>query len=165
MPRGMEEADVTPERQGLLPLTDAGRVRLREELDHLRGREPELRAHLQDEREQSGGDGAGAYRALEDLVRVQQRILQLEAALTAEGATAASPPDGTVSVGSRVTARDEGGRVHTFVIVSPMEADAGRGHISASSPVGVALLGRRAGAQTTVSVPTGTRTFTVLSVE
>lgn len=153
-----------PERQHFLPLTEAGRARLREELEHLCRREPGLRAHLQDEREQSGGEGAGVYQAFEELIRVQQRIIELEAALAAGPAEAARPPDGTVAVGSRVTARDEAGRVHTFVIVSPVEADAARGHISATSPVGAALLGCRAGAQVTVTVPTGTRTFTVLRV-
>ena len=52
-----------------------------------------------------------------------------------------------------------------FVLVSPLEAGAVRGHVSTASPVGAALLGRRAGDEVQVRVPAGQRVFTVLGVE
>lgn len=148
------------------PLTAAGRARLSEELDRLRTvREPELAALLHEARGQASAWEEGDYMALqEDLARVQGRIQELERSLTAERAEEAPHATGTVVIGSRVTARDEAGREHRFVIVSPVEADAARGHISAASPIGGALLGHRAGDNIAVKVPAGQRTFALLDV-
>ena len=150
-----------------VPLTDAGRARLREELDQLRlVREPQIAALLAETRNQASALEEGDYMALqEDLQRVQGRIQELERSLAAERVEEAPHPTGVVTIGSRVTARDNGGREHTFVLVSPVEADAARGHISSSSPIGAALVGRRAGEEVSVKVPAGVRTFTLLSVE
>jgi transcription elongation GreA/GreB family factor len=153
--------------QRLAPLTDAGRARLHEELNRLRlEREPAIAALLHDAREQASAWEEGDFMALqEDLARVQGRIQELERSLAADRADETRHPAGTVAIGSRVTAQDNAGRTHTFVIVSPVEADAARGHISAESPIGAALLGRRAGDEVSVKVPAGLRTFTLLTVE
>ncbi|MFN8559643.1 MAG: GreA/GreB family elongation factor [Dehalococcoidia bacterium] len=149
------------------PLTDAGRARLREELNQLRlVREPEIAAQLHEARSQATAWEEGDFMALqEDLARVQGRIIQLERSLAAERLDESAHPVGAVGIGSRVTVRDNTGREHTFVIVSPVEADAGRGHISAQSPIGAALVGGRAGAEVSVKAPAGMRAFTILSVE
>ena len=149
------------------PLTDAGRARLREELDQLRTvREPEIARLMHDARDQASAWEEGDFMALqEDLARIQGRIQELERSLAAERVEAAPHATGIVVIGSRVTARDNAGREHTFVLVSPVEADAGRGHISAASPIGAALVGRRAGESVSVKVPAGMRTFILLNVE
>ena len=102
--------------------------------------------------------------ALEDLVRVQRRIQELEPLLAAPPADL-EPPDGTITIGSQVTARDESGRERRFVLVSPLEAGAARGHVSTALPVGLALLGCRTGDRVQVQAPAGQRTFTVTEVE
>lgn len=149
------------------PLTDAGRERLSAELTFLRlTREPQLAAQLHDARDQASAWEEGDYMALqEEIMRVQGRIQELEASLAAERADTSTVPAGVVAIGSKVVARDASGREHSFVIVSPVEADASRGHISAASPIGAALLGMRAGLTVNVKVPAGMRTFTVVSVE
>jgi transcription elongation factor GreA len=149
------------------PLTDAGRARLREELDQLRTvREPEIAKLMHDARDQASAWEEGDFMALqEDLARVQGRIHELERSLAAERVEAAPHAAGVVAIGSRVTTQDNAGREHTFVLVSPVEADAARGHISAASPIGAALVGRRAGESVSVKAPAGVRTFTVLNVE
>ena len=48
--------------------------------------------------------------------------------------------------------------------VAPVEADARERRISASSPFGRALIGRKAGDQVTVELPRGISTITLLSV-
>jgi transcription elongation factor GreA len=149
-------------------LTAEGRAQLRAELDHLRHeREPEITALLRARREETDGwEASGYYLALqEELARVQHRIQELEAALTAVPGAAAPHPAGTVAIGSRVRVRNDADREHAYVIVSPLEADAGRGHISAASPIGAALLGHRTGDVVIVKVPAGLRTFTILHVE
>lgn len=157
---------MTTRTQRLAPLTDAGRARLNEELERLRTvREPEIAAALHDARQQASAWEEGDYMALqEDLARVHGRIQALERSLAAERAEDVPRSTGAVAIGSRVMVQDDAGREHSFVLVSPVEADAARGHISAASPIGAALLGHRAGEAVTVKVPAGVRTFTVLSV-
>lgn len=150
------------------PLTDAGRARLSEELYRLKTeREPQLAALLHEARDQASAWEESDYLALqEEVMRVQGRIQELERFLAAERAEETPRPVGVVAIGSKVTVRDRtSGRTQTFVIVSPVEADAGRGHISAQAPIGAALLGRRAGDEVTVKVPAGERRLTVLAVE
>jgi len=148
------------------PLTDAGRARLVEDLETLRSqREPQLAAQLHDARDQASAWEEGDYMALqEEIMRVQGRIIEIERSLAAERAEATPHAVGIVAIGSRVNVRDDAGREHSFVIVSPVEADAGRGHISSASPIGAALLNRRAGDTVAVKVPSGQRNFSVLAV-
>ncbi len=74
-------------------------------------------------------------------------------------------PDGTAVVGSRVVIRDDDGSLDTYTLVAPGEADARTGSISPDSPLGSALLGRRAGETAEVAAPSGTRWVTVERVD
>ena len=57
------------------------------------------------------------------------------------------------------------GRRARAVLVHPTESDAGRGRISVLSPVGRALLGRRAGHEVEVTLPSGdTRSLMIVAV-
>lgn len=67
-------------------------------------------------------------------------------------------PEGVVRMGSTVTYVDgSDGKRRTVTVVHPAQADAGPGRISVLSPIGRALLGRRAGSSTDVRSPTGHR--------
>lgn len=67
-------------------------------------------------------------------------------------------PEDVVKMGSTVTYLDgSNGRRRTVTIVHPAQADAGSGRVSVLSPIGRALLGRRAGSSTDVRSPTGRR--------
>jgi transcription elongation factor GreA len=71
---------------------------------------------------------------------------------------------GVVGFGSTVVVRDADGIEQTWRIVSSHDAAPGDGRLSAESPVAVALFGRAPGDQTSVSLPRGKRTLTVVSV-
>ncbi len=71
---------------------------------------------------------------------------------------------GIVSFGSTVVVRDEDGAEKTWRIVSSHDASPGKGLLSAESPVAQALLGKAQGEQSTVTLPKGKRTYTVVSV-
>ena len=145
-------------------LTTIGRTRLREELERLRTeREPQCWQRVRDLRDGAPAEDIEIMLALEEHQRVQQRIDEIERMLAQEPAGAVEP-DGTITLGSRVIAGDSTGKEHQFVLVSPLEAGTARGFISTASPIGVALIGRRAGEKIEVETPSGRRSFTVLSV-
>ena len=72
---------------------------------------------------------------------------------------------GTVSLGSKVDLVDEDtNEESTYEIVGTTEADVEMGRISNESPIGNALLGRRAGDTVKVAVPAGITTITIKKV-
>jgi transcription elongation factor GreA len=73
--------------------------------------------------------------------------------------------DGVVAIGRRVTLREEGGATWACSLVVPGDGDAEHGWVSAGSPLGSALLGRRAGDTVEVRAPGGRWPVTVVAVE
>ena len=72
---------------------------------------------------------------------------------------------GTVSLGSKVDFIDESnGELLTYEIVGTTEADVEAGKISNESPVGNALLGRKAGDNVKVLAPAGITSLTIKKV-
>jgi transcription elongation GreA/GreB family factor len=69
-----------------------------------------------------------------------------------------------VRIGSRVRVRDIDGDA-TFEIVEPESADAMADRVSAQSPLGSALLGRRVGDRVRFRAPDGVLVVTVVQVE
>jgi len=67
--------------------------------------------------------------------------------------------------GSTLVVREEGsdGPV-TYQLVMPEDADATKGMISTSSPIGRALVGKQAGDEAVVSTPTGVRRFDIVKL-
>lgn len=65
-------------------------------------------------------------------------------------------PADRVAINSRVTYREEPhGEPRTIILVHPSDANATEGRISVLSPVGRALLGRKPGTVSSMSVPGG----------
>jgi transcription elongation factor GreA len=71
---------------------------------------------------------------------------------------------GAVGFGSVVLVRDEAGKEQRFEIVSSHAAAPAEGKLSVESPVAKALIGLRAGDETTITLPRGTRSLTVVKV-
>ena len=72
---------------------------------------------------------------------------------------------GVVSLGSKVDILDnETGELSTYEIVGTTEADVEAGRISNESPVGNALLGRKANDVVSINVPAGVVSITVKKV-
>jgi transcription elongation factor GreA len=92
---------------------------------------------------------------------LSQRRDALRAAL---GAALVTDDDGTVVVGSRVTVRDADGHADSYILVPPGTGDPRAGRISPDSPLGAALLGRRAGEDVDVQAPAGAWRATIMAV-
>jgi regulator of nucleoside diphosphate kinase len=75
-------------------------------------------------------------------------------------------PSDVVTMNSRVKVKDlNSGRITTYQIVFPREADIARNRISVLAPIGTGLLGYRAGTTIEWQVPSGMRRFRILEVE
>ena len=92
------------------------------------------------------------------IARLRERIAG--AVIVEEGADRG----GVIGLGSTVVVRDGEGGEETWQIVSSHDAAPREGRLSVESPMATALLGRAPGEQTSVTLPRGTRTLTVLSV-
>ena len=74
-------------------------------------------------------------------------------------------PTDRVHLGSRITVRDlDTEDEHRYEIVVPEAAEAARGRISPASPIGRGLMGRKVGDEVTIRIPSGQRSFEILSL-
>jgi regulator of nucleoside diphosphate kinase len=74
-------------------------------------------------------------------------------------------PADVVGLNSRVSIKDEQGKVFELVVVTPKMADIKTKKISVMSPIGRALIGYRKGQTIKWKVPAGEKTFTILDVQ
>ena len=73
-------------------------------------------------------------------------------------------PHGKAGFGSTVELRDENGEKVVYQLVMPEEADAEKGMISTSSPIGRAILNKEEGDEVSVTTPSGNRTFELIKL-
>jgi transcription elongation factor GreA len=74
-------------------------------------------------------------------------------------------PTDRAAFGSTVKLKEDGtDAVVTYHLVMPEDADATKGLISTSSPIGRAIVGKQAGDEITVPTPTGVRRFEMVTL-
>lgn len=73
-------------------------------------------------------------------------------------------PKGKAGFGSTVHLRDENGAPVVYQLVMPEEADAEKGMISTSSPIGRAILNKEEGDEVQVVTPGGRREFEIVKL-
>jgi transcription elongation factor GreA len=134
----------------------AGADELKAELEHLRNTiRPAVIDRVKTARELGDlRENAEYQEARREQSFVEGRIQALEALMRTAVVVEAGAGDGSVAVGSSVVVEMDG-EENTWQIVGANEADPGRGRISYVSPVGQALMGRRAGDQVTAHLPRG----------
>lgn len=74
-------------------------------------------------------------------------------------------PDGVVRLNSTVTVREQGFDAETYHIVDPAVSDPGKGRISHVSPLGKAMMGKKAGDKVRVDTPDGVLEAEIISVK
>ena len=145
-----------------VPLTRAAYEEMQRELEHLRTeRRREVAEEIRTARESELDQDSDVVPALEAAKEVQEgvegRINLLEQTLgraTIIDEEAARASD-TVQIGSVVVLEDERGGERVYQILSTMESDPTEGKISQDSPIGSAVLGKRAGDTVDVDAPAG----------
>ncbi|MGE3276165.1 MAG: GreA/GreB family elongation factor [Vicinamibacterales bacterium] len=73
-------------------------------------------------------------------------------------------PHGKAGFGSTVTLRESNGNEFVYQLVMPEDADAEKGLISTSSPIGRAILNKEEGDEISVTTPAGARTFEIITL-
>ena len=146
-------------------LSQSAHDRLQAELEHLRttGREEASRAI---EIARSHGDlreNAEYDSAKEEQGKMEARIRQLEAMLR-DAQVGEAPTGDVVAAGSVVTVTDEDGDEMTYLVGSREDRAAGVAVVSASSPLGQALIGHRVSETVAYAAPGGSFEVTITDV-
>lgn len=104
--------------------------------------------------------------ALAQRLRLEKRIRQLQQILAnAEVLVGSNLPPTKVRFNSRVRILNlNHGQEQEFILVSAVEADAGQGQLSITSPLGRALVGRSLGECFQVQTPGGLRSYRILDI-
>ncbi len=150
-------------------LTPEGLEKLKEELAYLSNdKRREVAERIKEAREFGDISENSEYDdAKNEQAMLEQRIAQVEERL--RSATVIDPKDvstDVVQVGSVVGVEDETGKAQQFTIVGTAEAKPRELKVSNESPVGRALLGRRAGDTVEVPVPRGgARTLKITTID
>jgi transcription elongation factor GreA len=151
-------------------LTTEGLRTLEEELDHLRSvRRQEVAVRIQDAKEVGELDNAEYEEAKSEQSFLEARTQDLEnmiqnAVIIPDHGRRGTKSD-VIEVGSIVRVQSiKAKRPDTYTIVGSTEASPADGRISNESPMGSALLGRKAGETVEVTVPAGVQQTKILSV-
>jgi transcription elongation factor GreA len=155
---------VTPSIPDGEAITADGLEGLRAELEELEGPGRRAMAERINAARQLGDlkENADYHIAKEDQAHLETRIKRLRQRLRNAVVVEADASSATVAFGRTAEVVDEeSGRVHTWTIVGPTEADIGHGKLSAESPVARALLGRAPGDTVAVETPRGTRSYRI----
>jgi transcription elongation factor GreA len=148
-------------------LTREGHDQMRRELDEMISvKKPEVVNRIREARHL--GDPAESF-DYEDAKRVQAmlevRVKELKAILAHATVIERAAPNGCVDIGSRVVVKSlDDGLQEEYTIVGPAESSPSDGRISHESCVGRELMGKRAGDQVRVEVPSGVIRYEVISV-
>ena len=139
-------------------LTPEGLASLKAELEELRTlRRQSVAERIQKAKEIGGTvDNAEYDEAKNEQAFIEGRIRTLDTLINnAVIILEQIGPSDVVQIGSKVTVINEKGKKDHYTIIGSTEADPARGKISNVSPIGKALLGKRVGDISEVSVPAG----------
>lgn len=147
-------------------LTPEGRKKMEEELE-MRKKEMRLKIALIIKEAKEQGDlseNAEYTEAKRQQSDNERRIMELESQIRTSQVANFVKGSGVVQMGSKVRIKFNG-EEQLFNIVGSNEADPLGGKISNESPLGKALMGKKAGEKITVQTPGGEKEYTILEVK
>ena len=150
-------------------LTREGYTKLQEELEFLRTKKREEIANRLHEAMEGGEliENAEYEAAKNEQAFVEGRIKELEILLATARVIdeAAHQATDVIQVGTTVTIQEENLEPEVYTIVGAAEANPVQGKVSNESPLGKALLNRKAGDRVQVDAPAGSFTVHILKVD
>ncbi|RMF50681.1 MAG: transcription elongation factor GreA [Anaerolineae bacterium] len=150
-------------------LTAEGAQKLRQELEYLETtKRQELAERLRSAIQMGDlSENADYHKAKEDQAFLEGRIQELK--YTLQNAEIIDESNNgkreVVDIGATVTIQEAGYEPETYQVVGAKEANPREGKISNESPIGRAILGKRAGDEVEVQAPGGKMRFTILDVQ
>ena len=147
-------------------LTQEGLEKLQSELETLSGvKRAEAVQRLSRARAMGDLSENSEYQAAkEDLGVVEGRIQELNAILKDAVVVSSDSKTSNVSIGSTVTV-EVNGASQTFSIVGEFEADPMNKKLSASSPIGSALIKKKVGDTVEVHIPAGKTNYKIIDIQ
>lgn len=147
-------------------LTKEGFERLQKELDYLRVEKRNQVAERLREALEGGEliENAELESAKNEQSFVEGRIKELEILLSNAKLIDENHQGDTIQVGTHVKVQEEGYDPEEYTIVGAAEADPRLGRISNESPLGKALLNKKAGDKVKVEAPGGVFEIEILSI-
>ena len=150
-----------------LPMLAEGYERLITELKALRVERPLIVDAIEEARAHGDlSENAEYHAAKERQGQVEMMISDLEDKVSrSQIVDPTTLSSDKVIFGATVSLLDDDDKPVKYQIVGPYEADAKIGRISYNSPLGKALIGRKAGEEVEVTVPAGDKFYSVKKIE
>ena len=150
-----------------MPMLAEGYEKLQADLKRLKEERPQVVDAIEEARAHGDlSENAEYHAAKERQGQIEASIAQLEDRLSRAQIIDPKELSGDkVVFGATVTLLDEDDKPVRYQIVGETEADAKLGRISYNSPLGRALIGRKAGDEVEVTVPSGDRYYLVDKIE
>ncbi len=150
-----------------VPMLAEGYEKLTADLRVLRQERPRIVDAIEEARAHGDlSENAEYHAAKERQGQVEAQIAELEDKVSRAQIIDPSTLSGDrVVFGATVTVIDEDDKPQRYQIVGQAEADAKNGRISYDSPLGRALIGKQAGEEVEVTVPSGDRFYLVDKIE
>lgn len=146
-------------------LTKAGHEQLIVELAELNNKADQLIAKIEEvaEPDESGEDSL-AVQLKAELEVINSKIASIESVLENFEIVTNKKSSTSVQVGSKVKVKISGNAERTFNIVGELEADPAANKISSTSPLGLALMGKKIHDQFEVDAPVGKLTYKIIAI-
>ena len=150
-----------------LPMLAEGYERLLGELKALREERPRIVDAIEEARAHGDlSENAEYHAAKERQGQVEMMVSDLEDKVSrSQIVDPTTLSSDKIIFGATVSLLDDDDKPVRYQIVGPYEADAKIGRISYNSPLGKALIGRKAGEEIEVTVPAGDKFYSVKKIE
>ncbi len=148
-------------------LTKDGLLKVQEELEQLKTKKrKEIAWRIQEAKELGDlSENAEYTEAKNEQAFIEGRIAELDLILKNTVLIDETTPRDTVSIGTTVVVEFDDQRRQSYTIVGSNEVDPALGKISNESPLGKAFLGHKVGETVTITVPKGSATVRILTIE
>lgn len=148
-----------------IPFTKEAYTQNHTAYDRLKKLRVEVMERLKAAREMGDLSENGAYKyAKFELGDIGRRMRYLKHLLT-NGYVAETKHDSATANFGRTVVLKNGDREFMFLLVSEHESDLTQNKLSINSPIGKAIVGKKAGDEVTVETPKGTDNYQILSIQ
>jgi transcription elongation factor GreA len=150
-----------------IPVTAEGKKKIQHELEELQSRVPTIAKAIEDAREKGDlRENAEYHAAREEMSMINARIQDLRSKLSRAVVVDESQIDTSrVAFGAKVKLEDlKDKSIEDWLLVGEGEDDPLENKILTSSPMGLALMGKKAGETINVNAPVGNLKFKIKSI-